>query len=174
MKKEKHKQKRVLIILIVILFFIHSIAYSQYKRFSGLHQPIDSSLYDFLHKSGFGKITVYYDDLNKKGGNWEIYPYVKASNNLIFLNVSSMKGVEPPVYNFILFMNKLSNEMIDTLGPFYDSSVDAIKYSLKNNRIDVLRVRLRNPPEAEEPKYTFMVYKRNRNKLMQIKSYDKD
>ena len=85
-----------------------------------------------------------------------------------------MNGIAPPTYNFILLMNKLSNEMIDTLGPYYDSYVDAIKFKIKNNSIDFLSVRLRNPPEAEEPKYTFIVYQRNGNKLLQIKTYDKD
>ncbi len=127
MKKDKHKQIRILIISIIFLLFVHSIAYSQFKNFSGIHQPIDNLLVDFLNKNGFGKITFYYDDLNKKGGNWEIYPYVKAPNNLILLNVSTINGIEPPAYNFIIVLNETFKEIVDTLGPFYDSSVDAIK-----------------------------------------------
>ncbi len=45
---------------------------------------------------------------------------------------------------------------------------------MKNNRIDVLSVRLLNPPEAEEPKNTFVVYKRKEDRLVKMKSYDKD
>jgi hypothetical protein len=174
MKKRTYIKNKTAVISIILVLFVHIICYSQFKKLSGLHDSMDITVVDFLDKSGFGKVTIYYDDLNKKEGLWKIYPSIKISNNMILLNVSTIKGIESKNYNFIILLDNLSKEIIDTIGPFYESYVDAIDYKIIKNKIDLLIVRLSNPPEAEEPRFTIVEYKRKLLRLEKIKTYDKD
>ena len=67
-----------------------------------------------------------------------------------------------------------SNQVLDTLGPFFDTFTDAIKFKCEKGIITNMTVRLVNPPEPEDPRFTFIEYVRRNAKLIKVRSYDKD
>jgi hypothetical protein len=163
-----------LIKISLLLFLISQCeAKGQFKSLSGIRDTVNFSVVNHLQKAGFGKVTYYFDDLRKVEGRWELYPSLKISNNLIAVYVSTIP-TRKVGYNFLLTFDPTTNTIIDTIGPFYDSSPSAIAVKLRNQRIVQLKVRLINPPELEEPKFTIIEYSRVRQILKQTKSYNKN
>jgi len=159
--------------IFTILFLFQLNTYSQFKKLSGIHDVTNSSIEEMLQKSGYGKIHLYYDDKRQIEGGWDLYPSLQISNNIIAVHVSEIPGLTSK-YNFLLLIDIKSLSVIDTLGPYYDSFVDAIDVRLKKNQIQYLKVRLTNPPEMEEPRYTIIEYSNEKTKLIKVKSYDRD
>ncbi len=164
---------RMKTILIPLLLFMAIDCYGQFKKLSGIHDTIDSSIRSKLHIAGFGKVTYYFDDLNKREGTWELYPSLQISKKITAVSVSTIPGVESK-YSFLILFNTKLNSISDTLGPYYDSAVDAIAAKVVNDKLTKLKVRLINPPEAEDPKYTIIEYEYKRTKLTKTKTYDKN
>jgi hypothetical protein len=161
-----------LIIPILLLWFQYN-AYSQFKKLSGTQDPENAIIVDLLQKSGMGKLIIYQDVKTKKVGNWEYYPSLQISNNLAVANVSTIPGLDSK-YNFLIVLDTKLSTIIDTLGPFYDTSIDAIKVKFTKNQISDLIVRLDNSPEFDEPKYTIIEYSRKFSKFIETKSFNKD
>jgi hypothetical protein len=160
------------ILFIILFFFTFTFANAQYKLFSGIHDTINSDLSTLLENTGFGKATYYYDDIAKKNGIWDFYPMINLSKSLIAVWVSKIPNRNDD-YTFLLVYDVNAHKISDTLGPYYDSGIDAIKVKIKKNRIKYLKVRLLNPPEAENSKYTFKEYTRIEGNLKEYKSQEK-
>jgi len=64
--------------------------------------------------------------------------------------------------------------VIKTLGPYYDTWIDAIDAKVKKGEIEELKVRLVNPPEPFNLKYTIIEYENQNGKLVKTRSYDKE
>lgn len=164
---------RIALITSVLLFWAQLNAYSQFKEMSGPQEPVNSTVVDLLQKFGMEKVIIYQDTKTKKVGNWEYYPFLQISKNVAVVNVSSIRGLDMK-YNFIIILDTKLNSIIDTLGPFYDTYVDAIKVKFTKNQISNLIVRLDNAPELDEPRYTIIEYSRKFSKFIKTKSYNKD
>jgi hypothetical protein len=160
-------------VLIFLLLSILVDVHGQFKKLSGIHDTIDNSIKVKLQKAGYGKVTYYFDDLKKMDGTWELYPSLQISKNFTAVSVSTIPGVESK-YTFLLLINPKLNSITDTLGPYYDSAVDAVAAKIVNSKLAGLKVRLINPPEAEEPRYTIIEYAYKSAKLVKTASYDKD
>jgi hypothetical protein len=164
---------RIALITPILLFWFQINAYSQFKEMSGPQDPVNSTVVDLLQKFGMEKLIIYEDTKTKKVGNWEYYPFLQISKNVAVANVSSIPGLDQK-YNFLIILDTKLNKIIDTLGPFYDTSVDAIKVKFTKNQISSLIVRLDIFPELDEPKYTIVEYSRKFSKFIETKSYYKD
>lgn len=164
---------KILIAAITILLFNQFITYSQFKQLSGIHDNTNTSIEEMLQKDGFGKIHCYYDEIKHMEGDWDLYPSLQISKSITAVHVSKIPGLASK-YNFLLFIDNNSMSITDTLGPYYDSFVDAISFKLKKGQIRYLKVRLTNPPEMDEPKYTIIEYSKEKLKLIETKSYDKN
>ncbi|RLD55241.1 MAG: hypothetical protein DRJ01_16915 [Bacteroidetes bacterium] len=140
-------------------------------KFSGIHDTINVNLTEFLEQSNFGMITVYYDEKTMKDGHWSYYPTVKFSESITAVNVSTIPNKKNE-YNYILILNPNLKLITDTIGPFYDSYVETIEIKHKKNEVHFMKIRLRNPPEQFEPKYTIIEYTKTKNKLIETKNYD--
>ena len=162
----------IISIFLISFLCININAFSQFKSMSGLHDTIDTSLEKHLKDSGFGKVTYYFDNLNNKDGEWELYPFLKITDKITAVYVSSIPDNNTE-YTFIVFFNSETSSVTDTLGPFYDTFVDAIKVKLSKNQIKKLTVRLANPPEPYDPKYTFIEYIMGKSRLIESKHYDR-
>ena len=123
-----------------------------------------------LQKSGLSKVTYYFDDVKKMAGTWELYPSLQISKNITAVHVSEIPG-QTSKYNFLVLVDMISNSVVDTLGPYYDSCPDALAVRLQNGKIMQLKVRLSNPPEPEDPKYTIVEYSRVGLKFIITKRY---
>jgi len=161
--------KQSLIVLVLTLQLTN--IYGQAKRISRIHDTTNAILTEFLEHSNFGKITIYYDEKTQKDGEWSYYPSVIFSESITAVNVSSIPNQENK-YNYILLLNPNLKLITDTIGPFYDSYIETVEIKHNKNEVHFLKVRLRNPPEQFDPKYTFIEYKRTENKLIQTKKYD--
>ena len=135
-------------IFLLLFLFSQCEAKGQFKTLYGIHDTVNFSVFDYLQKAGYGKVTYYFDDLRKVEGRWELYPSLKISNNLIAVYVSTIPARKIG-YNFLITIDPTTKAIIDTIGPFYDSHPNAIAVKLNNHRIVQLKVRLNNPPELE-------------------------
>jgi hypothetical protein len=160
-------------VILIPLILIHLNAFGQFKSLTGIHDSVNISLIKFVEKAGFGKIRYYYDDLNHKDGIWDLYPSLQITDNLYAVNISTIPG-RISEYTFIIFVNITSKFVNDTLGPFYDTGVDAMEIKLENNQIVQMKVRLNNLPEQEESKYIIIEYSRVKSSLKETKSYNQD
>jgi len=160
-----------LIAISFLLLFVVIDGHGQFKKLSGIHDTIDRSIKDMLQKADYGKVTYYVDDLNKKEGTWHLYPSLQISKKITAVNVSTIPKIESK-YTFLLLVDLKLNSIIDTLGPYYDSGVDAIATKTMNNQLVRIKIRLNNPPEAEEPRYTIIEYINKNARLIKTKSYD--
>ena len=145
---------------------------AQLKTVSSVHDKIDPKLIAFLEDENLGKIRIYYDEISKKEGEWDYYPVVNISENLIAVHVSTLPNIQDK-YSFLLLINLDSLIVTDTLGPFYDSYIEAIESKVKNNQINYLKIKLVNPPSQFDPRYTFVEFKRKAEGLVEYKSYNK-
>ncbi|HRZ75850.1 MAG TPA: hypothetical protein P5248_00675 [Bacteroidales bacterium] len=159
------------IFLIILFFLAFTLVNAQYKMFSGIHDTINLDLSTLLENTGFGKATYYYDDIEKKDGVWNFYPMINLSKSLTAVWVSTIPGRNNG-YTFLLIFDINTHKISDTLGPYYDSSIDAIKGRIKKNNLNYLKVRLSNPPEVENSKYTIREYKRIEGNLKEYRSRD--
>jgi len=151
-----------------ILLTLSLYAQSQFRSLSGIHDLPDTSIVNLMQKFGIGKVTYYFDNLNKVDGTWEFYPMIQVSKNISAVSVSTIPGINSK-YTFLVLIDNLEKEIIDTLGPYYDSMIEAIDVKLKNKQLYQLRVRLINPPEPFEKKYTIVKYIRTNNNFKEIK-----
>ena len=101
--------------------------FSQFKTFTGINDTQFDCIDAKLEQLGFGKVTYYYNDLTKKDGLWKLYPKISISESIFAVSVSTIKGLEDQ-YTFIIFYDSNSEQVLDTLGPFYDTWANAIKY----------------------------------------------
>jgi hypothetical protein len=92
-------------------------------------------------------------------------------DSVFAVSVSTIRGLINQ-YSFIVFYDSKSNQVLDTLGPFFDTHTDAIKFKCKKGIITNLTVRLTNPPE--EPRFTFIEYVEKNTKLIMVRSYNKN
>lgn len=161
--------KTILIIIFVLLF---SNVDAQLKKFSSINDKPDNDLVQFLEKSNFGRVTVYFHEKTKKEGNWSYYPELKISNDLRAVCVSTLPETNDK-YTYIIIVDTKSKKIKDTIGSFYDSFVDAAKFKLKNQSVNFAKIRIINPPEPFDPKYTIIEYERKGQKLIETKKYDK-
>jgi len=159
--------KKLHLILFLILCSFH--LFSQYKAFSGIHDTQFDYIDRKLEKFGFGKVTYYYDDIHKKDGEWKLYPKILLSDSILAVRISTIEGL-PNKYSFIVFYDLKSEQMKDTIGPFFDSFPSAIK--LINENFAHLIVRLSNPPEPYEPKFTYIEYIRRNDKFIVKSTYN--
>ena len=146
--------------------------FSQYKTFTGINDIQFDYIDGKLEKLGFGKKTYYYNDLTKKDGKWELYPKVLIYDSLFAVSVSTINGLANQ-YTFIVFYDSKLEQIQDTIGPFFDTHVYAIKFKLRNGQVTHLIVKLTHPPEEFVPKFTLIEYERNNTRLIEIRSYDK-
>jgi len=160
------------ILLIIIFLSPLSVIVAQYRSFSNIHDTINPELSILLEKNGFGKVTYYYDENTKKEGKWSFYPMAKLSNSLTAVCVSNIPNIEK-MYTFLIFYDSNSRLFADTLGPFYDSMISAIDVKIKENTVYTVKVRLTNPPERENPRFTIIEYKRINGRFIEGKTYDK-
>jgi len=78
--------KKLHLILFLILCSFH--LFSQYKTFSGIYDTQFDYIDRKLEKFGFGKVVYYYDDMNKKDGEWELYPKILLSDTTTIIDES--------------------------------------------------------------------------------------
>lgn len=161
------------VILILFVLSSNNEIKGQFKKFSGIHDKANDSVVEFLEKSGYGKVTYYFDNQEQIDGRWELYPSLRITNDLMAVHISTIPSGSDG-YNFLLIINPDTKEILCTLGPFYDTFLDAISYKIRNNQIEQLTVRVYNPPELEEPKYTFIVYSKVNQAFLETKSYTKN
>ena len=158
--------------LSLLLFLCPLDLFSQFKVFSG----IDEKQFDYIDKNleefGFEKVTYYFNIKTQKSGKYYLYPKILLSDSIFAVSISSIQGLSNQ-YTFLVIYDVKSNMVIDTLGPFYDTSINAIKFKNKKGTIVRLTVRLANPPEPYDPKYTFIEYVRQNSKFVEKRSYDK-
>jgi hypothetical protein len=157
----------------IILFAFHLIHASGFKNFTGINDTLAKPLVTYLEKSGLGKVTYFFDNEKQKDGQWHFYPSAQISNIIVAVNISTIPNRSSD-YTFVILVDTTSWSITDTLGPFYDSYVDAISPKLKNNRIEEIKIRLNNPPEPNESRFTIIEYIRKNSKLTKTKSYDKN
>jgi len=160
--------KKLHLFLFLILCSLN--LFSQFKTFSGIHDTQFNYIDRKLEKFEFGKVTYYFDDLTQKDGKWELYPKILLSDSIFAVSISTIRGLINK-YTFIVFYDSKLEQILDTIGPFFDTFPDAIK--LKNGNLAHLTVRLCNPPEPYEPQFTFIEYIKKNTKLIRTKSYDK-
>ena len=163
---------RISLIIILISLFQND-AFSQFKKLSSTQDQVNEIAVDILQKAGMEKVIVYQDAKTKKVGNWEYYPSLQISKNLTIANVWSIQGLDKK-YNFLIILDTKLRSVIDTLGPFYDTSVDGIKVEFRNNKISSIKLRLDNLPELDEPKYTIIEYSWRSSKFIETKSFTKN
>lgn len=162
---------RTLPIITLVLLFCNVDA--QLKKFSSINDKPNADLVQFLEQANFGKVTVYFNEKTQKEGNWTYYPELKISKDLTAVWVSTLPETKDK-YTFIITVDTKSNDIKDTIGPFYDSFVDAAKFKLRNQKVNSAKIRTLNPPEPFDPKYTFFEYERKGQKLIETKKYDKN
>ena len=68
----------------------------------------------------------------------------------------------------------ISMAIADTLGPYYDTFVDALSVKFRHKQMIRLKVRLSNPPEPADPKFTIIEYSRDNSKFKEKRSYNKN
>lgn len=159
-------------LLIIIFVHLFSNIDAQFKKFSSINDKPDTDLIQFLEQSNFGKVTLYFNEKTKKEGNWSYYPELKISKGLTAVCVSTLPETKDK-YTFIIIVDTKSKNIKDIIGPFYDSFVDDAKFELKNQSVSFAKIRIINPPEPFDPKYTIFEYERKGQKLIETKKYDK-
>jgi hypothetical protein len=164
---------RIFISLAILQFSIQFEALPQFKSLSGIPDSVDTSILDLMVKYGFGKVTYYYDNINQRDGIWELYPTLKISSNLVAINISTIPGLNSKS-NFLILVDPISKSIVDTLGPYYETYVDGIAVKFRKKVPLQLIVKLRNPPELNEPKYSIVEYKRRGLKYTETKTYNID
>ena len=147
--------------------------FPQYKSFSGIHDTQFDYIDRKLEEFGFSKSTYYFDEINKKDGLWELFPKILISDSIFAVSISTIEGLVNQ-YSFVVLYDSKNEQVLDTIGPFYDSYVNAIKFKNENGITTHLTLRLYNPPEPYEPKLTFIQYERKNKRLVEIRRYDKD
>jgi len=160
--------KKIFLSLILILCTLD--LFSQFMTFSGIYDTQFDHIDRELEKFGFGKVTYYYDEINKKDGKWKLYPKILVSDSIFAVCISTIEGLENK-YTFIIFYDSKLKQVQDTIGPFFDMFPNAIKF--KNGKLPQVTIKLRNPPEPYEPKFTFIEYVRNNSRFIKLKSYNK-
>jgi hypothetical protein len=160
------------IILIAALISRPLDLFSQFKTFSDIHDTQFNWIDEKLESFAFGKETYYYDYVNKKDGKWELYPKILIYDSVFAVNISTIEGLAGK-YTFIVFYDSKSEQVIDTIGPFYDTFPNAIKVKLEKGIPTSLTLRLHNPPEPDDPIFTFVEYKHTNGKLINVRSWDK-
>jgi len=170
--ENKLKKISIIAILIILLFCCSLDLFSQFKTFTGINDTQFNYIDVKLEQLGFGKVTYYYNDLIKKDGRWELYPKILISDSIFAVSVSTIRGLIDK-YSFIVFYDSKSNQVLDTLGPFFDTFTDAIKFKCEKGIITSMTVRLGNPPEPYDPRFTFIKYVRKNAKLIKVRSSDK-
>jgi hypothetical protein len=164
---------RILISLAILQLSFQFEALPQFKTLSGIHDSVDASILDLMVKYGFDKVSYYYDNLNQTDGIWELYPTLKISPNLVAVNISTIPGLNSKS-NFLILVDPISKSIVDTLGPYYETYVDAIAVKFQKKVPVQLKVRLRNPPELNEPKYSIIEYTKRSLKYTVTRTYNKD
>lgn len=160
-------------IFTLLLLSLNAIQASGYKTFTGIHDTIPPSLANYVEKAGLGKVTYYFDNKKQKDGEWQLYPSSQISAHIVAVNISTIPN-QSSEYTFIVIIDTTNWTITDTLGPFYDSYVNAISTKVKNSRIEEIKVRLINPPEPNESKFTIVEYLRKDSKLIKTKSHDRN
>ena len=155
-------------ILILFITFYSDISSQTFLGLSDIHDPIDTALVRYLEDNNIGKVRYYYDKKFENDGQWDLYPNVYILNNIIAIAASSIDSVDG--YSFLLFIELNPRmQIIDFVGPYYDSSVNAVSI---NNEDGTLIVRLVNPPEPSDPIYTLVTYKRVKGKFKEMNIKD--
>jgi hypothetical protein len=164
---------RLIKVLIIILIPFNALLSQEFREFSSIHEKIDTSLNKFLEDNGFRKVTHYFDNINHIDGKWELYPYVNISNELTAVHVINKIPNHDYWYFYVLIINKNTLSILDTLGPFEKTFVNAIRVKLKNDEILELSVRCHNRIEfSDEAAFTIIDYKRKNGKLILMKWCD--
>ena len=162
--------KLLLAAIILMLFQINT--FSQFKTLSTKHDSIDYELVDFIYNAGFSKITYYYDEVTQNVGTYSYYPTLKLSKNHTAVFVTDVPS-RSSEYNFIIIADRDKMAIVDTLGPYYDSYVDALDAKFIGTKLVGLKVRFKEVQENEDPYFLIIEYKRIKSKLKEVKTYKK-
>ncbi|MCL1969081.1 MAG: hypothetical protein FWF65_05905 [Bacteroidetes bacterium] len=165
--------KSLNIILITLLFLCPFHLFSQYKTFSGINDTQFNYIDTKLEQFGFGKVTCYYNDVTKKNGIWELYPKILITDSIFAVKISTIKGLTNQ-HSFIVLYDSKSEQVLDTIGTFFDTHSDAIMFKHKNGKVTQVTLRLCNPPEPFEPRFTFIKYIRKHTRLIMVRRYARD
>ncbi len=160
-------------LLIIIFALQFGNVNAQLKKFSSINDKPNYDLVQFLEQSNFGKVTLYFNEKTKQEREWSYYPELKISKDLTAVCVSTLPEIKDK-YTFIIIVDTKSKNIKDTIGPFYDSFVDAVRFKLRNQKINFVKIRTINPPELFESKYTIFEYKRKGQSLTETIKYDKN
>ena len=155
----------------LMLFQINT--FSQFKTLSSRNDSIDYELVDFINKAGFSQITNYFDEVTQNVGTYSYYPTLKLSKKHTAVFVSDVPGRQSE-YNFIIIADRDKMAITDTLGPYYDSFVDALDAKFIGTKLVGLNVRFKEVQEYKDPYFLIIEYKRIRSKLKEIKTYKRD
>ena len=151
----------------------HIDTFSQFKTLSTKHDSIDYELVDFIYNAGFGKITYYFDEVTQNVGTYSYYPTLKLSKKHTAVFVTDVPS-RPSEYNFIIIADRDKMAIVDTLGPYYDSYVDALDAKFTGTKLVGLKVRFKEVQEYEDPYFLIIEYKRIKSKLKEVKTYKKN
>ena len=162
--------KLLLAPIILMLFQINT--FSQFKTLSTEHDSIDYVLVDFIYNAGFSKITYHFDEVTQNVGTYSYYPTLKLSNKHTAVFVTDVPS-RPSEYNFIIIADRDKMAIVDTLGPYYDSYVDALDAKFIGTKLIGLKVRFKEVQEYEDPYFLIIEYKRIKSNLKEIKTYKK-
>jgi hypothetical protein len=122
----------------------YSMYMDNFTKFSFVRDTVklDNKIDKYLEQNGYGKCKPYF--INKYSQNYKdstFYPYVKLTDTLFVVNVSTIPGNTNQT-SFSLLIRKTNKiEITDTLGPFYNKYAGAIKNSKQKgifNRITLL------------------------------------
>ena len=129
--------------------------------FSGINDNYYQSIEEFLEGKEFGRVSYYFDDISKLDGEWNLYPQIKLSDSEFLINVSEISGAIG--YNYVILLDTSIWEVVDTIGPFYDSFAKSVQY----NEIDdgySIELTVGNPPDDEVRTIVYKHLINNRNK----------
>ena len=114
--------------------------------FSGINDNYSQSIEEFLEGKEFGRVSYYFDDMNKQDGEWNLYPQVKMSDKDFLINISNISDAIG--YNYIILLDTSIWQIVDTIGPFYDSYVRSVDYSNIDDGYSI-ELTVENPPDDE-------------------------
>ena len=162
--------KLLLSAIILMLFQINT--FSQFKTLSTKHDSIDYELVDFIYNAGFSKITCYFDEVTENVGTYSYYPTLKLSKKHTAVFVADVPG-RPSEYNFVIIADRDKMAIVDTLGPYYDSYVDALDAKFIGTKLVGLKVRFKEAQEYEDSYFLIIEYKRIKSQLKEVRTYKK-
>jgi len=162
--------KLLLAVIILMLFQINT--FSQFKTLSTKHDSIDYELVDFIYNAGFTKITYYFDEVTENVGTYSYYPTLKLSKKHTAVFVADVPS-RPSEYNFVIIADRDKMAIVDTLGPYYDSYVDALDAKFIGTNLVGLKVRFKEAQEYEDPYFLIIEYKRIKSQLKEVRTYKK-